>query len=242
MRAPRQAAAGRAAGSSCGRPVCQLLGDRRAVASLEFALVLPVLLVLMFGTAEALRAVRAKMLLNAAVAAAAAVASTQSGAVTSPGCETGTYRCAAGNLQDVCQGAMLIMRGLETPTFQLSIAAVTNADTTNPHSQPGSVNVVPLIQWQVYQACPNRGTAFSATGAGSLATLTTPLIPYDNDVAVVVQGSFVYKPAFAYGVSGLFGPTSSGAVTLTATSLVKPRTGALPCIVASTQLTCPVTD
>jgi len=237
-----QAAAGHGAGLPGEGFVRRLLAERRAVAAMEFALVLPVLLVLLFGTAETLRAVRAKMLLNAAVAAAAAIVSTQAGAVTSPGCENGSYSCAAGNLQDICQGALKIMQPFERPTFGLSIAAVTNADVTNPQKNPDSVKVVPLIQWEVYLACPKRGTAFPLLGAGAPATLTTPLISYDNDVAVMVQGSFVYQPAFAYGVSGLLGPTTSGSVTLTSTSLVKPRTGALPCIVAATQLTCPPTD
>ncbi len=222
--------------------VRRLLAERRAVAAMEFALLLPVLLVLLFGTGETLRAVRAKMLLNAAVAAAAAIISTQAGAVTSPGCEGGSYSCAAGNLQDICQGALQIMQPFERLTFALSIATVTNADTTNPHKNPNSVAVVPLIQWEVYLACPNRGAAFPSAGVGSPASLTTQLIPYDDNVAVVVQGSFVYQPAFVYGVSGLFGPTTSGSVKLTSTSLVEPRTGALPCIVASTQLTCPPTD
>ncbi len=242
MRTLLHAALGRGAGHSGKGWVHRFPGDQRAVAAMEFALVLPVLLILLFGTAETLRIVRAKMLLNAGVAAAAAVISTQAGAVTSPGCETGSYTCTPGNLQDICQGALHMMQSLETSTFKLSIAAVTNADTTNPKSDPGSVNVVPLIQWEVYTACPNRGAAFPLIGAGAPATLTTPLIPYDNNVAVVVQGTFLYQPAFVYGVSGLFGPTTSGSVTLTSTSLVEPRSGALPCIVAATQLTCPPSD
>ena len=241
MSTSSQAAAGHGAGLPGEGFVRRLLAGRRAVAAMEFALLLPVLLMLLFGMGETLRAVRAKVLLNSAVSAAAAIISTQTGAVTAPGCENHSS-CAAGNLQDICQGALHVLQPLERPTFGLSIAAVTNADTTNPQSKPSAVAVVPLIQWEVYTACPNRGAAFPLAGAGTPAALTTPLIPYDNNVAVVVRGSFVYQPAFVYGVSGLFGQTTSGSVTLTSTLMVEPRSGALPCIVATTQLTCPPSD
>lgn len=246
MRGPRQAAP--VARPARRWPARCWYRDQRAVASMEFALLLPVLLVLMFGAAETLRVVRAKMLLTSAVAAAAEIIAVQSGAVTAPGCETGTYSCVAGNLQDICQAATRMLQPLETATptkgsgFSLSIAAVTNTDTTNPQSNSGKVNVVPVVQWKVYQSYPNRGAAFPIVGAGMPATLATPLILYDNNVALIVQGSFAYTPAFSYDLSGILGTSSVGWHTLTSTSLVEPRTGAMPCLVASTQLSCPPTD
>ena len=190
--------------------------NQRGVAAMEFAVLAPVLVILLLGLTEAVRVVRAKMELSAAVGIMAKLIAVQTGVITYTG-STIPRPSPPGSLQDICKGAQLMLQPSQQPKFAMNVASVTNPPATK--TGPSVIS----LDWEVDKACTLTAAPFPATGTGSAISMATPLIPNANDSAIVVRGSAAYTPAFANTLI----PFS--AMTLTFTAVVRPRYGTVPC-------------
>jgi Flp pilus assembly protein TadG len=145
-------------------------GNQRGAALVEFALILPVMVFMFFGTFEATQLVRAVMKVgNATQAYANLVAANTSGTVT------------LANLSDDCAGARLVLTPFAGGGYSAAIASVTNNGGTRSQD------------WHDTSQC---GSGISSISGTSLAP--SNLTPSSNDSVVVVQGRYVYNSAISY--------------------------------------------
>lgn len=190
--------------------------DQRGVAAMEFAILAPVLVILLLGLTEAVRVVRAQMELSAAVGVMTKLIAVQTGVTTYTG-STIPRPSPPGSLQDVCKGAQLMLQPSQQPKFAMNVASVTKPPATE--TGPSAIS----LDWEVDKACTLTASPFPATGEGSAISMATPLIPNANDSAIVVRGSAAYTPVFANS------PIPFSAMTLTFTAVARPRYGTVPC-------------
>ncbi len=180
------------------------IADKRGVAALEFVLVAPVMIIIMYGLYEGAQMVRAAMMLSNAAAAIADLAAQQINGVTS-----GT----SGSLGNFCKAGMLVMTPFPTNgtsgnanAFSVAIASVTNYTS-------GGVKE----DWESDLSCTVAATAM---GSGAVTDATTPtnLVPNagaPGDSVIVVQATYIYSSAIQYVLPGLF--------TFSQTSFARPR-------------------
>ena len=200
--------------------LCRLVDERRGVVAMEFALLLPILLILLFGSTEILLVVRTRMQLSATVAATAELIASQKGVTT---VATG----GPGTLQDYCTGAKFMMRSAQSSTLALSVVSVSTAP---PSASNGNKNTT-AMDWEIDKACSTQATAIGASTAVSLATNATQInpsatastVPNAYDSVIIVRGSFTYVPSFNNS------PITSGSHTFTQTVAVRPRYGSVVC-------------
>ena len=185
---------------------------------MEFAILSPILVLMMFGLAEAARVVRAKSQLTAAVATTADVIAMQGSVNTVPG------KVNANTLQDFCKGATLMMQSTMQASFAMSILSVTNVNS----KKDGSGTTTYVQDWEVDKACPTAGASFGLYGSSSaLQALAGNYIPQQGMSVILVRASFPYVPAISNQ------PITAGAMTLTFTVPASPRAINLTCVVAS---------
>lgn len=154
--------------------------DHAGLAAVEFAAVLPVLLVMLFGVIELSFILRANLKLSHAAEALAKMAAQQ------------TTPVPPGTIADLCTGAGYMMTPFDPQPFSGRVASVSRAklNSVNP---PNSTIVGPTtIQ------CP--GTVSTAPfDPLTLATTPAPgLIPHAGDAIIVVQTSYLYEPSVTY--------------------------------------------
>ena len=145
--------------------------DGSGVASIEFVFVAPVMILMVFGTAETVRFVRTKSLFQSAVSGLAEGIAAQSLVSSGPG---------GGTLQDFCKGAQLNM----TPLSPTSLSAVL-ASVSNPVGKGAQED------WEVDTACP---TVAQTLGATAVVALGSPLVPSSGDSVLIVRAQYVYNP------------------------------------------------
>ncbi len=144
--------------------------SRRGAALVEFALILPVMVFLFFGTFEATELVRAYMKVgNATQVYANLVAADISGSIT------------LANLSDDCSGARLVLTPYATGSYSAAVASVTNNGGTASQD------------WHDTTQC---GSGISSISGTSLAP--SNLTPNNNDSVIVVEGKYVYNSAISY--------------------------------------------
>lgn len=102
------------------RKLACLWRDRGGVVAVEFALILPTLLVVFIGTFEASNLVRAKMKFNEAAPAIASLVALQTSTTT-----TGTLT------SDFCTGAAYMMAPFSTSGLNVQVNSVTNYSGTS---------------------------------------------------------------------------------------------------------------
>ncbi len=191
----------------------QRLLERRGVAAVEFALVVPVLLILFMGTVEILTLYRTEAKLNAltintAQMVAIQYQSTTNGISTVPA--TGT---SVTSLQNICQGAVLGLAPFPADGLTLDIASVTlessNAGLPNTSTAYSSSNTYDVWEGDFTvsgSSCnaTSSGTngSIGASSAKKLATTSPPsttgtsgtsgllAVPCDN--AIIVKASLTY--------------------------------------------------
>lgn len=183
---------------------------------MEFAVLAPILVILLLGLTETVRVVRVKTELSAAVGSMAELIAAQTGVTTTVG-GTSPLPSPPRSLQDICKGAQLMLQPSQQPNLAMNIASV-----TNPPATPAGHGVIAL-DWEVDKACALAASPLPATGSGSAVSIATPLVPNANDSAIVVSGSAAYVPIFANT------PIPFSVVTLTYTVVVRPRYGTVPC-------------
>lgn len=148
-----------------------LLQDRDGVVAIEFAMLMPVLIVLLFGGFEATRMVRASMRLNDVAETVADLVAQQTNLTTS-------------GMADICTGGGIVMTPFPTGTLDATVASVTYASTT-----AGRV-----LDWQD-TSCGNGSSIASPT------TLAASYTPNVKDSVIVVQAVYVYAPLVSIIIS-----------------------------------------
>ena len=142
--------------------------DDNGAVIVEFALILPIMLTMMFGTFEVSQLVRAQMKLsNAADTYAELIASTPAS-------------LSASAIADFCSGAQLVMAPFATSAFSASATSITN-----------NLNTGPTIDWQ-NTACGSAATIANPTG------LTTALASNPGDTVFLVQATYKYTSVLSY--------------------------------------------
>lgn len=211
--------------------------SRRAVAAVEFAIIVPVLLVLFVGTIEVLTLYRTEAKLNAvAFNVAQTVSIAQSVGIANPPIANTAANASfpaesVTSLNDLCQGAVLGMAPFPAGGMTLSIASITQEKSPLglPTNAPVySANSTTYDKWEAdstvssARSCSTRaGTALLAgTGPGAPVVIATPpaatsaiSVPCDN--VIIVQASITY--------AGLTGLIMRSRPTLTQTSYVRWR-------------------
>ena len=147
---------------------------RRGIAALEFALLAPLLMVMLIGTYETPQLVRAYMTLGVATQAMADLLS------------HGDPDTAA-QVTDACNGAKLVMAPFSPTSFKASIVALKN--TT------GTIGV----NW-TNNTC---GSATAMTSSAAL-TLGSPLVPNAADEVFIVQSNYIFTANTSLVLSASF--------------------------------------
>ena len=173
--------------------------DRRGVAALEFALLAPVLIVMMFGTFELVYAFRMQAKLNTTAGALAEFVA-NAGAVTAP----------AGTLQDLCNGAKLNLLPFKPTIMTANVASITNDVPANRVAgSTDTTTITTYLDWEVKSDCGQDGSnalppKLGLTGAVAIAENGRSLLTRSGAVsagsstllngasAIVVQVNYQY--------------------------------------------------
>lgn len=178
-----------------------LIEQNRAAATVEFALVLPVVLLMLAGLYEATALVRADMKLNHAAAMLAKMVAQQSGTVTSG---------RTASLGDLCTGSGLGLAPMPAMPFAAAIASVTNAGGSGARED-----------WESDASCPSAAAALGAGTATNMAT-TPNVVPNTGDSVIIVNAAYTYAPLFHLILPASF--------TLKEVVYARPRTNkTIPC-------------
>jgi Flp pilus assembly protein TadG len=147
-----------------------VIGNRQGAALVEFAIILPVLVFLFFGTYEVTRLVRTQMkVANATQAYADVIAADTSGSLTTA------------NLSDDCTGAGLVLTPFPAASFSAAVASLTSNDGTT---------------WtQVWHDISTCGVTASISGV-SLASGLPPTAT--GDALIVVTAKYAYTSPISY--------------------------------------------
>lgn len=152
-----------------------LLGDRRAVAAIEFALVLPVMVMLCLGTFEASRAVQAKMKASNAAQVMADLIAAQNAVV-------------AADLTNYCNGAKLTMAPYSQAALQAAIASVTNGTLDWHDESCGSATAI---------SSPTTVATTLSGGSGNSVIIVQTTYTYSATLVYMLPAS-ITMTQFAY--------------------------------------------
>ena len=174
------------------RPFAGLAADRAGVAAVEFALVAPVMITLIFGTIELGNAFRIQTKVNTVTGQLAELVAGQQ-AVTAP----------SGNLADMCTGVAMNLLPFPTASFTADIVAGTNDHPSNRvANSTDSTTVQPYLDWENVSSCPTTdSTAMGQYGAYALASSPSSMLTVSGDSSgsfgmgysvIVVQTTYTY--------------------------------------------------
>ena len=152
------------------------LGDRGVVA-VEFALVTPVLILMLLGVSEETALVRAQMKVSHAAGLLAKMIAQQTPSVT-PG--------TSGTLGNLCYGAALTVAPLPKAGFAAAIASVTTNTV--------GTSTTTTMDWENDASCAQAATAIGSSNAVALAT-AAGLVPSDGDSLIIVRAAYTYTAA-----------------------------------------------
>jgi Flp pilus assembly protein TadG len=184
--------------------ICRFLKNTRGVAAMEFVLVLPLMIALLFAIYEVGQFVRVNMQLSNAASSMADLISQQSTGVTS-----GT----SGVLGNVCKAGTLMMTPFPTGAaagpgaFSVAMASVTNYTST-----------AVTVDWESDHSCIATATALGTQGAQGLAMAPTNLLPNagtPGDSVIIVRATYQYSSVIQYLIPSSF--------TLVQTAFARPR-------------------
>lgn len=212
-----------------------LVSDCTGLAALEFALVAPFMVTLLFGTIEVGNAFRIQAKVNTAAGQLAELVAGQQ-SVTAP----------TGSLHDMCLGAAMNLLPFASTNFAADIASLTNDHPSNRVAgSSDSTTIQPYLDWENISACPTGspttmglpGAYYTASAPSSLLTKSGTVATSESDFpmgysAVVVQASFVYA-----NVLPLF---LARAITFTAVAVARPRQNSeITCTNTAGSIACP---
>lgn len=166
-----------------------LAHDIRATAAIEFALVAPVMILLLFGTIDVVNAFRVQAKLNTAAGQLAELIASQQ-AVTAP----------TGTLSDICLGASLNMAPFTTSTLSADVASVSNDHPANRVSgSKDTTSVASYLDWENRTICSGAVSgSLGLNGAFALANAPTSLL-----TKTAASASSTTDTALAYGFSAI---------------------------------------
>jgi Flp pilus assembly protein TadG len=205
---------------------------RRAVAAVEFALIIPVLLVLFIGTIEILTLYRTEAKLNAlAINVAQMVAVTQSVSLATASATAGTPTVTS--LNDICEGAMAGLAPFPSAGLKIAVASVTLEPSAANSSSPAATPA--YDEWEADSKMATSSTCSTATGttilggtgtapiqiatsntvstSGSVTTISSGMLHEPCDNIIIVQASLTYP-----GLTGLILTGNRPVLTQTAYS------------------------
>lgn len=142
-------------------------GDRRGVVAIEFAMLAPVTIMLLFGGFEATRMVRASVRLNDVAQTVADLVAQQT-AITAVG------------MANICTGGGIVMTPLPTASLDATVASVTYSSASSSL----------VLDWQD-TTCGNGAAIASPTA------LAQPYLPNAKDSVIIVQAVYPYTPIVA---------------------------------------------
>jgi Flp pilus assembly protein TadG len=185
--------------------------DSRGVAALEFALVVPMMVLIFIGIYQISQVVRVSMKLsNVAVAVADLVA--QQDSVTGG---------LTGSLGNFCKGAQLMMAPFPASaaanSFSLAIVSVTNYSNIN--SPGGNVKV----DWEVDKACPITATAVGSAATTAVTSPVNLLLNTGPPNTTNIAGDTVIMVQVTYSYSSLVSYIAPTIGTQTRTGFARPR-------------------
>ena len=199
-----------------------LSGERLGSAALEFALIAPLMTLLILGTIEFINISRLQAKLNVAAGQLVEMIAAQ------PAVVDGTASAQpdkTASLSDMCGGAAINMLPFEITAFAANIASITNANTPN--------GTAPIQDWESDSAC---GTAATHAGYAAMLTLAnTPRSLFTKDgsswdgtagstnlgtgyAAVIVQVRYQYTNFVPFFLNQY--------INLSATAVARPRSNA----------------
>jgi Flp pilus assembly protein TadG len=154
----------------------RLLRDRNAVAVVEFALVVPLMLALTMGTFEATRAVRAKMKADVAAQTMADLVAAQNSV-------------DATALTNFCNGARMVMAPYPGSSLKAAIASVTNGVVDWTDTSCGSATAI---------ASPTTVATTLSGGGGNSVIIVQTTFSYSSPVPYMMPASITLtQTAFA---------------------------------------------
>jgi Flp pilus assembly protein TadG len=186
------------------RPRARLpLADRRGAVGIEFMLILPLMLMLLFGTYESTALIGAHSRLEYAATAVANIVAKQ-----------GTVTTAM--MADACNAAKFIMSPYSTTPLAMAIIDVTGSSTGNT-----------AVDWQYDAACPTTATAVAS--ATAITYVSTAFHAYSEiegatPSIILVYATYTYTPIVAFVIGGPITLTHT-ASALTRSVLPIPCTG-----------------
>lgn len=177
--------------------------DNKAVAAVEFAILLPLLLVLYVGGAETGQAIGIYRKVSLTSYTLADLVSQYGGVCTT----TNSNSAQVGSLPDLMSISTSVMLPYPTNGNQLAmiVAGISNKSGSNNVDWSYSVNA----------------TAWPAgTTPPSNVTVASGIIPNNGDQVIVVQATYTYTSSFSAVMTNIWGSPS---IALSGTSLVRPR-------------------
>ena len=234
------------------RSLRELFRQEDGTAALEFALLVPLLAFLFFGTVEAALVLRASWKVASAAQAIANLVAQQ---------VDGVSASTTGSLANFCEAGELVMTPYPTGG-SLGVPYAFTADIVSVTNLGGTV----AADWEIDTgpkcATTSDGTGFKAaavtrastpisgTGTGLPSCTTTgtvDLLPCAYDSIIMVQVSYNYSSPFQFILPSGYGlglPTSFGTTTLTGLGYARPRgpttmgNTTIPCIETPTGSAC----
>jgi len=182
---------------------------RRGIAAVEFALIIPVLLVMFIGTIEVLTLYRTEAKLNALAMNVAQIVSVTQSDDPSTASNTGASATVT-SLNDVCNGAILGLAPFPAGGLTVAIASVTLEPSAANSNVPASTAA--YDEWEqdysekTSSSCQTAAGTTILSGAGATApiklvaptTVGTGMLEEPCDNVIIVQASLTYP-----GLTGL---------------------------------------
>jgi Flp pilus assembly protein TadG len=185
------------------RAVLARLGrDRRGIVAVEFALIAPFLLALLFGLFEVSSLVRVSLKLSHAANNLAKIIAQQQ-----PPDQQDPAQVSQSQLADFCTGAGYALSPYSTGSLSAAVVSLTS-------SKGGT----PTADWEYDAACAQKAGAYGATAASMAGSGGYALTPSAGDSVIVVRASYTYTPILHYVLGSSW--------TLTQTAFSRPRSGA----------------
>ena len=208
-------------------------GDKRGVAAVEFALILPLMVVLYLGSSEVTQGVLASRKMAIVSRTLSDLVAQQPTATTAP--------CTAAGLCDstmtsIFAAASVIMSpfsvsalGDGTSSLTMVVSSVEFvANATSPAPATASNGYEAVVRWSKSAASPNVGTVRSCVGkltpvsnttAAALTNLPSGL--YSSGSLIIADVTYKYKPTF--GGTLLAWSSTDSSVSMKNTTYMRPR-------------------
>lgn len=153
--------------------------DRRGLGAVEFALILPFMLTVCFGSVQCFLLARAKMLTVAAARNLADLVSQQDSV-------------SASTMADFCTAGKLSVQPLSSTTLRMSVAGVSYSSTTS----------APAIVW-------TDTTCGSVPDISTAATLAKSVVTASGDSTIVVRAAYTLSLPISFPLGSSFGLTGT---------------------------------